>query len=120
MKKNLTCINCPLGCQVEVTLDENREILDISGNSCKLGEKYVRNEIKNPRRMLTSTVKLLGSKYYSVPVKTKEAIPKDKIFACMKEINEVEIKAPVNVGDIVKRDIASTGIDLVATANRTN
>lgn len=120
MKKNFTCINCPLGCSVDVTLDDNGEILDITGNSCKLGEKYVRNELKDPRRMVTSTVKVLGSKDYSVSVKTKEAVPKDKIFETMKEINETEVQAPVKVGDVVKANIAGTGIDLIATANRLN
>lgn len=118
MKKNFTCINCPLGCSVDVVINENGEILEIKGNSCKLGEKYVRDEIKDPRRMVTSTVKLIGSKEYSVPVKTKQAIPKNKIFEAMEEINQIEIKIPVHVGDIVKENLAQTGIDLVASANR--
>lgn len=118
MKKNFTCINCPLGCSVDVTLDEKGEIIDITGNSCPLGEKYVRNEIKDPRRMVTSTVRLLGSNHYSVSVKTREAIPKNKIFECMKEINETEVTAPVKVGDVAKANIAGTGIDLIVTADR--
>lgn len=118
MKKVFTCINCPLGCQVEVSLDDKGEITDISGNGCKRGETYVINELRDPRRMVTSTVKLEGGKLYSVPVKTKEAIPKDKIFECMKEIDSVEAKAPVRIGEVIKANIANTGIDLVATANR--
>ncbi|MDD7306642.1 MAG: DUF1667 domain-containing protein [Peptoniphilaceae bacterium] len=120
MKKNFTCINCPLGCSVDVTLNDKGEILDITGNTCPLGEKYVRNEIKDPRRMVTSTVRLIGSEHYSVPVKTRDAIPKNKIFECMKEINQIQVTAPVKVGDVVKENIAGTDIDLVATANRLN
>lgn len=118
MKKTFTCINCPLGCQVEVDLNEKQEILSISGNNCKLGEVYVKNELKDPRRMVTSTVKISGGDFYSVTVKTKEAIPKDKIFEVMKEINSIEVKAPVHIGDVIKENIGGTSIDLVATANR--
>ncbi|WP_297282042.1 DUF1667 domain-containing protein [uncultured Anaerococcus sp.] len=117
MKKQFTCINCPLGCQVVVTMD-GEEITDISGNNCKRGENYVRDEIKDPKRMVCSTVKIADSKNYSVPVKTATAIPKGLIFDCMKEINNTEIKAPVHVGDVVIANILDTGVDIVATDER--
>ena len=118
MKKVLTCINCPLGCQVTVTMDKDGNIEDITGNNCKRGEVYARNEVKNPVRTVTSTVKLEGSKDYSVSVKTADAIPKDRMKEAMVEINKASIKAPVNVGDVVIENLADTGISLVATANR--
>lgn len=118
MKKDLTCINCPLGCLVTVTMDEKGNITDITGNTCKRGEVYARNEVKNPVRVVTSTVKLDGGKEYSVSVKTADAIPKNKMKEAMIEINKASIKAPVHVGDIVIENIADTGISLIATANR--
>lgn len=118
MKKELTCINCPLGCTVTVTMDDSGEIKDITGNTCKRGEIYARNEVKNPVRMVTSTVRVDNGKIYSVPVKTADAIPKSKIKEVMDEINKASIKAPVHVGDVVVKDIANTGISLIATANR--
>ena len=117
MKKQFTCINCPLGCQVVVTMD-GEEITDISGNNCKRGENYVRDEIKDPKRMVCSTVRLSNSDAYSVPVKTATAIPKGLIFDCMKEINNTEIKAPIHVGDVVIANLLDTGVDVVATDER--
>ena len=118
MKKDLTCINCPLGCLVTVTMDEKENITDITGNTCKRGEVYARNEVKNPVRVVTSTVKLDGGKEYSVSVKTAEKKKKNKMKEAMIEINKASIKAPVHVGDIVIENIADTGISLIATANR--
>lgn len=118
MKKDLTCINCPLGCLVTVTMDEEGNITDITGNTCKRGEVYARNEVKNPVRVVTSTVKLDGGKEYSVSVKTADAIPKNKMNKVMDEINKASITAPVHVGDVVIENIADTGISLIATANR--
>ena len=111
MKRDLTCINCPLGCTVTVTMDEDGEITDVTGNTCKRGEVYARNEVKNP-------VKVEGGSSYSVPVKTADAIPKEKMAEAMKEINGASISAPVKVGDIVIESVADTGIAVVATANR--
>lgn len=117
MKKQFTCINCPMGCQVVVTMD-GEEITNIEGNNCKRGENYVRDEVKDPKRMVTSTVKVTGSKGYSVPVKTETAIPKGLIFDCMKEINNAEIKAPVHIGDVVIANVLDTGVNIIATDER--
>lgn len=118
MKKELTCINCPLGCSVTVTMEDDGTITDITGNTCKRGEVYARNEVKNPVRTITSTVKVEGGSAYSVPVKTSDAIPKEKMKEAMVEINEALAKAPIKVGDVIIDSIAGTGIKLVATANR--
>ena len=52
-----------------------------------------------------------------VSVKTKEDIPKGKIFACVKALKSVEIPAPVHIGDVLVEDVAGTGVDIVATKN---
>ena len=41
--KKLTCIVCPMGCPLEVTL-EGGNILSVTGNTCPRGEKYAREE----------------------------------------------------------------------------
>ena len=60
-KINLTCINCPLGCPVQVTMDGG-EIVEITGYTCPRGEQYARKEVTNPRRIVTTTVPVEGSK----------------------------------------------------------
>ena len=115
MIKELTCINCPLGCTVSVTVEDG-EITNISGNSCKRGEVYARNELSNPVRVVTSTASVDGAKEYLVSVKTENPIPKGKIMEVMKEINKVHIKAPVEIGDIIIEDVAGTGIKVIATS----
>lgn len=117
MKRDLTCINCPLGCTVTVTMEEDGTITEITGNSCKRGEVYARNEVKNPVRTITTTVRVDGGSSYLVPVKTADAIPKDKMKEVMEEINQASIKAPVKVGDVVIESVAGTGVKVVATAN---
>ncbi len=113
--KNLTCIVCPMGCQLEVKLDSEGNVTDISGNTCKRGYNYAKTEFTNPTRTLTSTVKLSGSKNDTLlPVRTASPIPKPKLFEAMKLIGELEVKAPVKRGEVVCADFVEKGIDLVA------
>lgn len=113
-QKNLTCIGCPLGCQITVELEKGN-VLSVNGNTCKRGEEYAKKEVICPTRIVTSTVKVTGGTTPVVSVKTRSDIPKEKIFDCVKALKEVEIKAPVAIGDVVLCDVAGTGADVVAT-----
>jgi len=112
--KDLTCICCPLGCQITVEL-ENGEVISVIGNTCKRGDDYARKEVTSPTRIVTSTVKVTGGKSSMVSVKTKSDIPKEKIFECVKVLKEVKVQAPIAIGDVVLSNVAGTGVDIVAT-----
>ena len=114
--KNLTCINGPMGCALTVEMNGD-EIVNVTGNICNRGDVYARKEMTNPTRIVTSTVKVTGGTSDTVSVKTKEDIPKGKIFECIRELKNVTIQAPVQIGDVIVEDIADTGVDIVATRN---
>ena len=108
--KELICIICPRGCHLKV--DDNNVV---TGNSCPRGAKYAIDELTHPVRMLTSTVKIISEVEERLPVKTRASIDKNLIFKAMEEINKVEVKAPIHIGDIIIDNIAGTGVDLIAT-----
>lgn len=114
--KNLTCINCPMGCALTVEMNGD-EVINVSGNTCSRGEAYARKEVTDPTRIVTSTVRVAGGKTDMVSVKTKEDIPKGKIFECIRELQNVRVQAPVHIGDVIAANIADTGVDVVATKN---
>lgn len=113
---SLTCIGCPLGCALTLEM-EGKEILSITGNTCKIGENYARKEMTNPTRIVTSTVKVSGGELAMVPVKTVSDIPKEKIFDCVKQLQTVEVTAPIHIGQTIVSDIAGTKVAVVATRN---
>ena len=115
MKKNLTCVACPLGCSITVELDDAGNILSVTGNTCKRGDAYARTEMTNPTRSLTSTVKVEGGAHPVVPVKSAAPVPKSMLFDCMKEINQITLQAPVKIGQVVIKNILGTGVDIVTT-----
>lgn len=114
MERKLTCIGCPLGCEVTVEIEEN-EIKSVTGNTCSRGEAYARKEVTSPTRIVTTTVRVEGGVLPVVSVKTKEDIPKDRITDCVKALQKICVKAPVSIGDVVVSDVAGTGVDVVAT-----
>ncbi|AIY82290.1 MAG: DUF1667 domain-containing protein [Clostridium baratii] len=111
MVKELICISCPMGCHLKVDVDNKT----VTGNTCKRGEIYGLNEVTNPVRVVTSTIKVNGGELPVVPVKTAGAIPKKLNFECMKVMNETTVNAPIKMGDILIKDVLGTGIDVVAS-----
>lgn len=110
--KELVCIVCPKGCRLRV--DEDNGYL-VSGNSCIRGAEYGKNEILNPTRVLTSTVKMEGALYRRCPVKTNIAVPKGKLFDIMNALNAVTLSSPVQVGQVIIENVCGTGADVIAT-----
>ena len=105
-----------MGCPITVEMDGD-EVVSVTGNTCKRGDVYARKEVTDPTRIVTSTVRVIGGKADMVSVKTKEDIPKGKIFDCVKALKGVEVEAPVKIGEVIVPDVAGTGVDIVATKN---
>ena len=112
--RELTCINCPLGCRISVSLSSG-EVVSVTGNTCKRGDIYARSEVTAPVRTVTSTIKVTGGSSDRVSCKTLSPVPKSKIFEVMAEINSASCNAPVSIGDVLISDCAGTGIPVVAT-----
>lgn len=115
-KRELICIGCPMGCPVTVQMN-GTQVISVSGNTCPRGDAYARKEVTNPTRIVTSTVKVEGGSVGMVSVKTKEDIPKDKIFDCVRALKDITVKAPIRIGDVILADAAGTGVYVVATKN---
>ena len=114
--RNLTCIGCPLGCAITVTMDGGN-VVSITGNTCKRGADYGAKEVTHPTRIVTSTVCVKNGTIPMVSVKTAQDIPKEKIMDVMDCINQITVEAPVHIGDVLLSDVAATGVDIVATKN---
>ena len=115
--KELTCIGCPLGCRLDVRLDDTGAVTMVTGNTCPNGEKYARKEVTSPTRIVTSSVRVYGSKMGErmVPLKTAADIPKSKVMDVIRDLAGVSVPCPVEIGDVILHDVAGTGVDVIAT-----
>ena len=111
--RELTCIQCPLGCPLTVTVDGDS--VTVTGNTCPRGAVYGEKEVTHPTRTVTSTVVVEGGEMARVSVKTAGDIPKEKIFDVMAEIRGTKLTAPVTIGDVIIKNAAGTGVDIIAT-----
>lgn len=112
MKKELICIVCPKGCSITAEL-ANGKVKSINGYSCKRGMEYANQELTEPGRTLTTTVKGEGGAI--LPVKTDRPILKEHIFEAMKIINNSNFSLPISVGDVIIEDVF--GARVVAAKN---
>lgn len=115
MLKNIVCVACPMGCGITVEISAEGEIISVTGNTCKRGDAYARTECTNPVRSLTTTVKVCGGIHPVVPCKSAGPIPKGKVIECAEALREVEVKAPVKLGDVLVENVLGTGVNIVAT-----
>lgn len=112
----LTCIGCPVGCNLNVE-KIGRDVINVTGYSCKKGKEYAQKELTNPTRILTSVVRVNDGNLAVVSVKTETDVPKYKLEECIKALKNVEVEAPIKIGDILLENVANTGVNIVATRN---
>lgn len=109
----IICVMCPHGCTLQVTHDGNTIASIKSG--CKRGHEYAKGELVDPRRMVASTVRIIGSRHPLLPVYTAAPFPKPRIQELMKELRKLQLTAPVTTGQVVLSDALGSGIDILAS-----
>ncbi|MGB9694988.1 MAG: DUF1667 domain-containing protein [Caldisericaceae bacterium] len=110
----MICLGCPVGCSLLVTHDGDN-IIKVEGNKCNIGVQFATSEIRDPRRMVATTVKVKNGIHPLVPVYTAKPFPKPLIMELMKELRKIELVAPVKMDDVVLANALGTGIDIIAS-----
>ncbi len=110
--RRLTCIVCPLGCEIEVLLDRGPggdvRVLEVEGAACPRGREWAAREVTDPKRVVITVVPVRGGDPPTVSVKTDRPIPKSRIPEFMRALAGLEVEAPVRVGQV----LASGVLDL--------
>ena len=109
--KMLTCIECPMGCEIKLSLD-GMVLKEVIGNTCPRGKMYAEAEITCPKRVVTSTVRAENGKM--IAVKTDKPVRKECIFEVMAKINKVVCSSSVKLGDIIIESILDDANLIVA------
>lgn len=109
----ITCINCPVGCRMQVTTADG-EVTNVEGHACKRGETYAKQEAVNPLRMVTAVILVKGSRM-PLSVKTKNPIPKKDIENCMRQIEALDLSVPIALGQVLIENVCESGTEVIAT-----
>jgi len=114
--KQFICIRCPMGCPLRLE-HEGDKIVEVSGNECKRGAKYARQEFTEPRRGFSTTVAVSNGRWERLPVKTVIPVHKDRVLEAAREIHrQLHVQAPIRMGQVLIKDLlGEPGLDVVAT-----
>ncbi|MHB0896545.1 MAG: DUF1667 domain-containing protein [Spirochaetales bacterium] len=132
----MICITCPMGCHLSIERLSESDIA-VTGNRCARGEQYAREEMLSPRRVVTATCKIAPSSIAAasvaptaalldavaadlsrprrVPLRTKAAFPRERIPELLKLMYGLELRLPVQRGQVAIADALGTGIDVIVT-----
>ncbi len=99
MKKELICISCPQGCRLSASLDG--ENFSVSGNRCPRGAAYAKQEMTDPKRIVTAVMKTDNPEHPFIPVRTEKPYPKDQIPALLNKLYSIIVKTPIRRGDTI-------------------
>lgn len=111
-KKDLICIMCPMGCALHVEQDGDK--LSVTGNGCNRGVVFAQEELTNPMRIVTTSVKTSeGVK----SCRTSKPIPKNLVFDCVREVEKLRLDK-VEFGQVIIHNVLGTDADVVVTANK--
>lgn len=115
-----SCTTCPSECLLTVEVEHDIdgavvEVRSVIGNSCPRGDRFARQELTCPVRVLTTTVAVSGGDEALLPVRTAEAIPLALHAQAMALIRGIVVEAPIRMGDVILPNLLDTNIDLVAS-----
>jgi CxxC motif-containing protein len=113
-KRALICVTCPMGCRLDVTVADG-QVVAAEGQGCKHGLAYAQDEITNPRRVVTTTVRVQAGRHPLLPVYTDCPFPKGQILPLLAELRQIAVNAPVQAGQVILADALGTGINVLAS-----
>jgi len=110
----LTCVLCPVGCELEVARAAAGG-LDVKGNQCDKGIPFAEEEVLHPRRNLATSVPIKGTEAKMVSVRLSGPVPREMLFPILAEIAKLRPEAPVCRGQVLIAGVLGTGVDVIAT-----
>jgi len=110
----LTCVLCPVGCELEVSRDGSSDV-QVTGNQCDKGIPFAVEEVLHPKRNLATSVPVRGTAATMVSVRLSGPVPREMIFPILAEVAKLRPEAPVRRGQVLIADVLATGVDVIAT-----
>jgi len=112
--EKIVCVLCPMGCKIKYDA-LNGKIVSLEGNRCPRGISYLEDELREPKRIVPTSAKVINGETSLVSVKTSKPIPRRLIPQFMQVMKKVEVEAPIKVGDVIIKNVLDTGADVIAT-----
>ena len=114
MKKEMTCLSCPVGCSLIVEEKKGGGV-SVTGNQCPKGEDYALEELRSPKRIVTTTCAIINGEIPRLPVRTDKPLPVQHIQDLLQQLHGLEIPAPIRRGEVLLEKFKDTNINVIAS-----
>lgn len=108
-----TCPRCEKACSLQIDFQGN-ELLAVNGHRCPVGIEFAESLFGPPHKIVSVSVSVKGGVYPSVMARTARKIPPDKSMEVIREANRLVVEAPIRTGQVLARNVAGTGSELIA------
>jgi CxxC motif-containing protein len=105
------CIVCPNGCHL--TVEQSPDGITVNGNKCVRGEQYGKDELTDPRRVVTAVARTTDPAHPCVPVKSDRGVPKARINDVLAAIYSLQVELPVKRGAVCIDNCCDTGVSIL-------
>jgi CxxC motif-containing protein len=85
------------------------------GEGCQRGGMWIRREIESPMRTVTTSVLVRGGDAVCASVRTQNPVPLERVWDVVRALRDVELDAPVDIGQTVMTDPAGVVTTVIAT-----
>ncbi|NOZ92310.1 MAG: DUF1667 domain-containing protein [Dictyoglomi bacterium] len=117
MRRQCKCIMCPVGCEIEIVLDDSGNVVEVIGGLCERGRNFAKETAGQNMQIVTTTIKLAKpvGEVRVVPVKTLTPVPVSQMKEVVSYLKTLVVQPPVKVGDVIADNIGGKYIIVVAT-----
>ena len=112
--KVIRCIICPTGCEIQAKENQKGDIV-FEGYTCKRGLEYAEQEFYEPKRILTTTIRVEDGFLPLIPVRTDKPILKDRLREALNVIARTVVKSPIKMGDVLIENILELNSNVIAS-----
>ncbi|HPO13133.1 MAG TPA: DUF1667 domain-containing protein [Candidatus Hydrogenedentes bacterium] len=113
-EQEIICLGCPNGCHLHCTSKKGHAV-DVTGNKCDRGVDYGREELLDPKRVVTAVVKTTSSELPYVPVRTTAPLVKPLIPELLHELYQQHVTPPIRSGNPLIENFRNTGVNVIFT-----
>lgn len=99
----------------ELIFSEYNEKHDVNNHLYNKKDTLTKSNIYNKWGIFTTIVRIKGSNYNVVPVKSSKPLNKNLWIECSKVLSRIHVGAPIKMGDIICKNILNTGVDIICT-----
>ena len=109
--KQIVCIICPNSCHLQI----DEKTYQVTGQLCSRGIAYAKQELIDPKRTLTSSVKTIYKSHPLVSVRTDGEISKTVFPEVLAALRKIVIDKPLPRGSVIIDNVADSGINIITT-----